>query len=104
VGIPHRGNNGSTDYKVAEQLLDLRLAELKTNSFTPRWNVCVDELIDDLLAEYEEKQQKSIEHVKAHWELHLKPFFTHRNLRHLDRDDSQVCKKTPRRRGERSDL
>jgi len=77
-GIVHRENTHSTDRKTAENLLALRLAELKTDTYVPRTNIRVDELVADLLAEYREKQQKSIGHVKRRWKLHLCPFFTRR--------------------------
>jgi integrase len=77
-GIPHRESSYSTDRKVAEKQLDRRLAELKTHNFTPRTNVRVDELVNDLLSEYREKQQDSINSVEQRWRLHLKPFFTKR--------------------------
>jgi integrase len=85
-GIPHRESSHSTDHKVAEKLLDQRLAELKTDTFTPRTNVRVDELVTDLLSEYREKQQDSIKSVEQRWRLHLKPFFTKRRAADVTTD------------------
>jgi integrase len=85
-GIAYRENSFSTDHKVAEKLLDLRLAELKTEKFTPRTNVRLDELVNDLLSEYREKQQKSIISVEQRWRLHLKPFFTKRKAADVTTD------------------
>jgi hypothetical protein len=49
-GIQYRENAHTTDARVAQKLLDLRLAELKTDTYVPRSNVRVDELITDLLS------------------------------------------------------
>jgi integrase len=85
-GIAYRESSFSTDHKVAEKLLALRLAELKTDKFTPRTNVRVDELVNDLLSEYREKQQESIDSVEQRWRLHLKPFFTKRKAADVTTD------------------
>jgi len=77
-GIKHRESSGSSDYTIAEKLLKRRLAEIETKVFIPKASVRVDELIEDLFAEYREKQQKSIDSAEQRWRLHLKPFFTKR--------------------------
>jgi integrase len=77
-GQRNRENAHTTDYKVADELLNLRLAQIKTQTFTPRTNVKVDELIDDLKAEYREKQQRTGNAIDYRWRLHLAPFFTRR--------------------------
>src|SRR5579885_2364421 len=59
-GIVHRESSGSTDYKDAEKLLKRRLAEVLTQIYVARTNIRVDELIEDLFAEYREKQHKSL--------------------------------------------
>lgn len=85
-GIRHRENSRSTDYHVAERLLKRRLAELETQTFIPRASVRVDELVSDLMAEYREKQQKSLASVEQRWRLHLSPFFTKRRASDITTD------------------
>jgi len=41
-GIPCRESSHSTDYAVAEKLLKRRLAEVLTDTFTPRQNIRID--------------------------------------------------------------
>jgi len=64
--------------RVAEKLLQRRLAEVTTVTYIPRENVRVDELISDLLEEYKVNGRKSTSDVEARWRLHLLPFFTRR--------------------------
>jgi integrase len=85
-GIARRESSYSTDRKVAEKLLALRLAEVKTDTFVPRRSIPVDELIADLLSEYQEKQQKSTTCVRARWRLHLQPFFTKKRASDVSTD------------------
>jgi integrase len=85
-GIAHRESSYSTDYTVAEKLLKKRLAEVETKAYVPHTNVKIDELVEDLMAEYREKQQKSIKSVEQRWRLHLAPFFTKRRASDVTTD------------------
>jgi integrase len=85
-GIARRESAHSTDYKVAEKLLKRRLAEVETKTFVPRENIRIDELIEDLRAEYKEKNRKSLCQVGKRWELHLAPFFTRMRVSDIDTD------------------
>jgi integrase len=75
-GRVFRESSHSTDRKVAERLLERRLAEVRTDTFILRGNIRVDELIADVFAEYQENERKSIVHIRTYWRLHLAPFFT----------------------------
>ncbi len=83
-GIGHRESSHSADRKVAEKLLKKRLAEVLTKTYSPRTNVRIDELIDDMEAEYRQKRRKSIGAVKGRWKNHLAPFFTKLPADNLD--------------------
>jgi len=85
-GIARRESSYSTDYAVAEKLLKKRLAEVETKAYVPHTNVKIDELVEDLMAEYREKQQKSIKSVEQRWRLHLSPFFTKRRAGDITTD------------------
>src|SRR5580704_4047931 len=84
-GIAHRENSCSTEHKVAEELLSLRLAQLKVGAFIPPKNVRVDDLVEDLFSKYREKQQQ-LDTVEQRWRLHLKPFFTRRKATDVTTD------------------
>jgi integrase len=75
-GIPRRENSHSANHKVAEKLLKRKLAEVETNTYVPRENVRIDELVADLVSDYRINSQKSIAHVERRWKLHLMPLFT----------------------------
>jgi integrase len=77
-GIPRCENSHSSDRRVAEKLLQRRLAEVTTMTYIPRENIRVDELISDLLEEHRVNGRKSTSDVEARWRLHLLPFFTRR--------------------------
>lgn len=85
-GIKHRENSHSTDYAVAELLLKRRLAEIETGVFVPKGDIRIDELVADVMAEYDEKQQKSYDSLEQRWRLHLKPFFTKRRATDITTD------------------
>jgi integrase len=85
-GIARRESSHSTDRVVAEKLLKKRLAECLTQTYTPSVNVKIDKLIEDLLAEYRIHSSKTIDDSERRWELHLKPFFTHRKASDLTTD------------------
>jgi integrase len=74
-GVPRRESSHSTDLNVAERLLKRRLAEVMTDTFVPRQNVKVDELIQDVLADYRKDNRKSTDQVEARWRNHLSEFF-----------------------------
>src|SRR6266566_7310322 len=74
-GIPRRENSHSTDRRVAEKLLKKRLAEVETQTFVPRQNIRVDELIADVINDYRNNRQKSTDHVERRWRLHLMKSF-----------------------------
>ena len=84
-GIAHRESSFSTEHKVAEELLSLRLAQLKVGTFIPPKNVRVDDLVEDLFSKYREKQQQ-LDTVEQRWRLHLKPFFTRRRATDVTTD------------------
>ncbi len=75
-GIPHRESSHSSDENVAEKLLKRRLAECLTGTFVPRRNIRVDELLDDVFADYKDRGHKSLENTEARWKLHLAKHFT----------------------------
>ncbi|HYT20176.1 MAG TPA: tyrosine-type recombinase/integrase, partial [Candidatus Polarisedimenticolia bacterium] len=73
-GVSHRESSHSTDPKVAEKLLKRRLAEVETDTFVPRQNILVDEIIQDVLDDHLANGRKSTEHVETRWRLHLAEF------------------------------
>jgi integrase len=75
-GIPRRESSYSTDHRVAEKLLKRRLAEVETKTYIPHENIRIDELAHDLISDYRNNGQKSIEHVERRWKLHLMKWFT----------------------------
>lgn len=85
-GIAHRESSHSTDHALAEKLLKKRLAEVETKIYLPHTNIKVDDLVADLMAEYREKQQKSIKSVEQRWRLHLHPFFSKRRAADVTTD------------------
>ena len=85
-GIPRRENSHSTDLRVAEKLLQRRLAEVLTGTYIPRENIGVDELINDLLEEHRVNGRKSTPDVEARWRLHLAPFFSRRRATDVTTD------------------
>lgn len=97
-GIKHRENSHSTDHAVAERLLKRRLAEIETGVFVPKGDVRLDELVADVMVEYDEKQQKSYSSLEQRWRLHLKPFFTKRRASDITTD--LIRRYTQQRRAE----
>ena len=75
-GIPRRESSRSTNHKDAERLLKRRLAEIETQTYIPRHNTRVDELIADVLTDHRDNGRKSTDQVGGRWRLHLQPFFT----------------------------
>ena len=61
----------------AEKVLAQRLAEVRMGHyFGPEWErSLLDELAEDLFAEYRFKGRKSLSDVERRWHKHLKPFF-----------------------------
>ena len=85
-GKRYRENTRSSDAVVAQRLLKRRLAELETETYIPKASVRIDELVSDLMAEYREKQQKSLDSVEQRWRLHLQPFFGKRRASDIGTD------------------
>jgi integrase len=85
-GMPRRENSHSTDPGVAEQLLKKRLAEMLTQTYVPSVNIKIDELIEDVFADYRNKGRKSIDCVMRRWRLHLMPWFRNRRASDLTTD------------------
>lgn len=74
-GIPHRESSHSTNRQDAEKLLKRRLAEVMTETFIPKRNVRIDELIRDVESDYRANGRKSLKHVQMRWK-HLAPVFS----------------------------
>jgi hypothetical protein len=76
-GKPIRESAHTTKVKEAEKLLRARLATIPTGTYVgPKLEkVRISELADDLIREYRINGRKSIDDLKARWDLHLKPFF-----------------------------
>jgi integrase len=85
-GIPRRESSGSTDKAVAEKKLKKQLAEVLTQTYAPSVNVKIDQLIEDVFADYRNKSRKSIDCVTRRWRLHLKPWFRNRRASDLTTD------------------
>jgi len=88
-GIPRRESSHSTDYRDAEKLLKRRLAEVLTDTFVPRQNIRLDELVQGVLDDYRANGRKSTKDVEARWRLHLMPFFTRMKAAELKTDRIQ---------------
>jgi integrase len=88
-GIPRRESSHSTDPKVAEKLLKRRLAEVETDTFIPRQNIRIDDLVRDVLDDHRANGRKSTEHVEARWRLHLAEFFSRLKASELKTDRIQ---------------
>jgi hypothetical protein len=73
-GVMRRESTGSSDEEVAKKLLKKRLAEIEVGTFTPRTNVRMQELFNDVTFDYEREGQATKE-IQARWRLHLEPFF-----------------------------
>ncbi len=85
-GIPRRENSHSNDWRIAEKLLQRRLAEVTTATYIPRENIWLDDLFSDLLEEHRVNGRKSTSDVEARWRLHLSPFFTRRRAADVTTD------------------
>ena len=75
-GRKYRESAHTTDYVAAERLLKRRLAEVLTDTFVPRQNIRIDELIADVMSDYRQNGRKSTDGVEARWRLHLAEFFS----------------------------
>jgi integrase len=73
-GVMRRESTHSSDLEVAKKLLKRRLAEIETQTFTPRTNVRMAELFDDVVFDYTNEGQATKE-IQGRWTLHLEPFF-----------------------------
>lgn len=77
TGLQHTNFSGQlVNANKAERKLQDRMAESRTESFVePKAHrTLVSELADDLLRDYRINGRKSLDDVKARWNLHLKPF------------------------------
>jgi integrase len=99
-GVPMRESSHSTKDSVAEKLLRRRLGEIEAETFTgPKlMKISVDELADDLMAEYRANGRKTLPDVEARWRLHLKPYFG--GLRAVQVTTQLIDKYKARRRDE----
>jgi integrase len=72
-----RVSSGTTDRKVAEKLLDKKIAEVRTSTdYDPKKDkVKVDKLFDLALEHYKLKKRKSLPDFQSRWKIHLQPFF-----------------------------
>jgi integrase len=78
-GVPIRESSGSSKVKTAEKLLRLRIGAISSGTYVPLQvtKTRVPELGEGLLREYKINKRKSIDDLRARWELHIKPFFGH---------------------------
>ena len=87
-GVPHRESTHTDNRRKANEFLKNRLSQIGTGTFVGRKSerLTVRELADDFLREYRVNRRKSIDDVKARWNLHLKPFFAHRRAASVSSD------------------
>jgi integrase len=71
---------------------------LRTDTYIPRKNIRIDELVQNVFDEYAEQGHKSIDHIRTYWKLHLAPYFT--RVRASDVNTDQVRRYCNRRRAE----
>jgi integrase len=76
-GKPHCESSESSDRRVAQRLLDNRLAEVIKGDYTGHTRVTVAELAEDFLRDYRINNKRSIVHAAMRWNAHLKPFLAH---------------------------
>ena len=76
-GVSHCESSESSDKRVAQRLLDTRLAAVTTGEYTGRTRATVAELAEEMLRDYRTNNKRSIDHAKMRWESHLKPFLGH---------------------------
>ena len=76
-GAPHCESSESSDKRVAQRLLDTRLAAVTTGEYSGRTRATVADLAEDLLRDYRVNNKRSIGHVQMRWDTHLKPFLGH---------------------------
>ncbi|MFY9559193.1 MAG: hypothetical protein WAQ52_03080 [Terriglobales bacterium] len=75
-GTKFRENSHSTDVKCAKKLLDKRLGEIASDTFTAINNkATMEDLAAAYLREYRTEGKKSIAHAERGWVKHLRPFF-----------------------------
>ena len=71
-----RENANTTDWKTAEDLLQVRVAEVIKKEYVAPTRVTVDEIVEAVLTDMRNAGAKSINTVEGRWRLHLKPAFT----------------------------
>lgn len=76
-GVSHCESSESSDKRVAQRLLDTRLASVTTGEYTGRTRATVAELAEEMLRDYRTNNKRSIDHAKMRWDSHLKPFLGH---------------------------
>ena len=76
-GVSHCESSESSDKRVAQRLLDTRLAAVTTGEYTGRMRATVADLAEDLFREYRINSRRSLEFVEMRWKKHLKPFLGH---------------------------
>ena len=76
-GVSRCESSESSDKRVAQRLLDTRLASVTTGEYTGRTRATIAELAEDLLRDYRVNNKRSIDHVQMRWDTHLKPFLGH---------------------------
>jgi integrase len=76
-GVSHCESSESGDKRVAQRLLDTRLAAVTTGEYTGRTRATVAELAEDLFRDYRINGKRSLEFVQMRWKGHLKPFLGH---------------------------
>lgn len=76
-GHTYRESSHSKERRDAVDLLKKRLAEITTGTFVGpvAERIRVEELAEEFLRDYRINNRRSIDDVKARWNLHLKPFF-----------------------------
>jgi integrase len=101
-GRAFRESTGTKDEKKAGNMLKTRLAEINQNTFVgPKIErTKVDELAEMFLRDYRINQRKSIDDVKARWDLHLKPFFG--GMRAVDVTSEQLARYIDKRQHEQA--
>jgi integrase len=76
-GVSHCESSESSDKRVAQRLLDTRLAAVTTGEYAGRTRATVAELAEDLFREYRINSRRSLECVEMRWKKHLNPFLGH---------------------------
>jgi integrase len=78
-GKLYRESTHTTNEREAQRFLQRRIGEIASDNFiAPQTaRIKVEELAELLFLDYQLRGRKSLDDVKARWDLHLKPFFGH---------------------------